>query len=413
VSLHPLFLNLELRDVLESNLRQMRSEIENIEPERFLNTAPDDLSKYLIEKYHVNQLKLKLEEWHVQEYETQVDVSQDPYRGIFDRSRPVYIPGQCVEVRIPFEGDRQLFDAKPDSFDCSPPYADVLADEILLKHVRASDTDENLRPLIDQRVNSITKYLVWQGQTIESFNASLKMKAGDNIEDRRTRLLENKKKVASLGIPIKPRSDMMGTYTIPTVRKKATPTLPPATSQAFEPEPTWAMEHYEHAIEVMQNMSLVIERSPSAFQTIDEEGLRQHFLVQLNGHFEGNTTGETFNYSGKTDILLREKDKNVFIAECKFWRGPKVLSETLDQLLSYSSWRDSKTVLLIFNKGQGMTDVLRKIDETTIKHSSFKRKVDWPHESGFRYIFHQRDDANREITITVLVFSIPTVKVKP
>ncbi len=31
-------------------------------------------------------------------------------------------------------------------------------------------------------------------------------------------------------------------------------------------------------------------------------------------------TYETFNMSGKTDILLREGERNVFIAECKFWK---------------------------------------------------------------------------------------------
>ena len=50
-------------------------------------------------------------------------------------------------------------------------------------------------------------------------------------------------------------------------------------------------------------MTHVMERSPSAFATADEETLRQHFLVQLNGHFEGQATGETFNAAGKTDIL--------------------------------------------------------------------------------------------------------------
>jgi hypothetical protein len=69
----------------------------------------------------------------------------------------------------------------------------------------------------------------------------------------------------------------------------------------------------------------VMERSPSAFHHMDEEALRTHFLVQLNGHYEGQATGETFNYEGKTDILVRSGDRNIFIAECKFWGGPKKL----------------------------------------------------------------------------------------
>lgn len=66
----------------------------------------------------------------------------------------------------------------------------------------------------------------------------------------------------------------------------------------------------------------MIERSPDAFRAMNKEALRQHFLVQLNGQFEGKATGETFNIFGKTDILLREGDRNVLITECKCWKDP-------------------------------------------------------------------------------------------
>lgn len=66
-----------------------------------------------------------------------------------------------------------------------------------------------------------------------------------------------------------------------------------------------------------------------------EEDIRQQFLVQLNGHYEGQATGETFNYEGKTDILIRNQGKNIFIAECKFWSGAEALLDTITQILSY------------------------------------------------------------------------------
>ena len=93
-----------------------------------------------------------------------------------------------------------------------------------------------------------------------------------------------------------------------------------------------------------------MELSPFLFRSIPEEDLRTHFLIQLNGWYEGQATGETFNLSGKTDIIIRDRDRNVFIAECKFWRGSKSLSEAIDQLLGYTSWRDTKTAIVLFNK---------------------------------------------------------------
>jgi len=122
---------------------------------------------------------------------------------------------------------------------------------------------------------------------------------------------------------------------------------------------------------------------------------------------KGTATGETFNVNGKTDILLRANGRNVFIAECKFWKGPKHFRETIDQLLGYTAWRDTKTAILVFNRGTSMSTVLQGIQAETTSHTNFKRQIDWKHESGFKYIFHHNGDTNREFTLTVLVFDVP------
>ena len=156
----------------------------------------------------------------------------------------------------------------------------------------------------------------------------------------------------------------------------------------------------------MTNMAHVMERSPSAFESMGEEDLRTHFLVQLNGHYEGQATGETFNYEGKTDILIRTEGRNIFIAECKYWGGPKKLTETIDQLLGYTNWRDTKTAIVIFNRQKNFSRVLDVIPETMAAHANFKRALDPVSDSEFRYIFAHRDDPNRELTLTVLVFDV-------
>jgi hypothetical protein len=43
------------------------------------------------------------------------------------------------------------------------------------------------------------------------------------------------------------------------------------------------MSEYEEILRIISNMVAVMERSPKAFRTMEEEDLRQHFLVQLNG----------------------------------------------------------------------------------------------------------------------------------
>ena len=154
-------------------------------------------------------------------------------------------------------------------------------------------------------------------------------------------------------------------------------------------------------------MAHVLERSPKAFYNLDEEGLRTHFLVQLNGHYEGQATGETFNFHGKTDILVRSGDRNIFIAECKFWGGPAKLTDTIEQLLGYLSWRVSKTAILVFNRNRNFSNVLAAIPQTVMAHPNSRLDDGKRGETGFRYRFRHKDDPAKLLHLTVLAFDVP------
>src|SRR5262249_44879163 len=118
--------------------------------------------------------------------------------------------------------------------------------------------------------------------------------------------------------------------------------------------------------------------------------------------------GETFNFEGKTDILIREADRNIFIAECKFWRGPATVTSTLDQLLKYLTWRDTKTAIILFNRTGNLSAVLTKIPAVVEAHPNYKRPLAIDGETRFRYVFAHRDDPDRELVITILVFDVPS-----
>lgn len=402
-----LFVTHVLDHSLRSTILKMQQEVEALGENRLLNTAVDDLKQYLIEKYSVTPITLLRDQWYADHQDAPVDVRHDQMRWIDDRSRPAMVPGERVEVRIPFEGEVELFYSKANTFNMNPPRAAIEKNELVLRYEFPTDQPLEIRPLVDRSLADIERHLEWQREMINAHNSSLPATAEQAIQQRRERLLAQSRRASTLGIPIRRRDDAPKTYAVPTVRKKAAPTLPPASAAPFSPEPAWAMEQYEQALKIMQDMTLVMERSPDAFKTMDEEALRQHFLVQLNGQFEGKVTGETFNMAGKTDILLREGERNVFIAECKFWKGPKAFGEAIDQLLGYATWRDGKTAILVFNRGTETSTVLAGVDATVKAHANFKRTVNWPHESGFRYVLHVNGDKNQELIITVLVFHVP------
>ena len=402
-----LFSTHDLGQSLRNTADELRREVESLDPNRLLNTAPEDLKNYLAAKYRVDPIRLLRDQWYADHRETPVDVRYDPNRWIDDKSRPVMVPGERVEVRVPFEGEAEMFYAQPNTWSSSPPRAIIEKTELVLRYDSPADAPRDVRPLVDRTLAEIEQYLGWQRAMLDAHNNGLAAIAEQAIQQRRERLLAQSQRAASLGIPIRRREDAPTTYAIPTARKKAAPSLPQASSAPFTPEPAWAIEQYEQALKIMQDMALVMERSPEAFKGMDEEALRQHFLVQLNGQFEGKATGETFNMSGKTDILLREGERNVFIAECKFWKGPKAFGEAIDQILSYATWRDSKTAILVFNRGTETSTVLNAIDAVVKAYANFKRAVTWLHEAGFRYVLHANGDANRELVLTVLVFHVP------
>lgn len=97
----------------------------------------------------------------------------------------------------------------------------------------------------------------------------------------------------------------------------------------------------DHIIQLGTNL----EKYPKPTAQLSEEGLRDYFLPYLNSVSKNySATGEAFNKRGRTDILIQDNEGyNVFIAECKIWKGKAHLSDAINQLLErYVSWRDEK-----------------------------------------------------------------------
>lgn len=172
-------------------------------------------------------------------------------------------------------------------------------------------------------------------------------------------------------------------------------------------EPTMQDSDYEAILQTISHMGDFAERHPASFEAADEALIRDHILMQLNGQYEGNATGETFNAGGRTDILVRIDGGNVFIAECKFWNGPEGLTRAIEQLMGYLSWRDTKCALVIFVRDTQMSTVLAKLPEVLRRHALFKRERTVSEETWFRAELHHPGDCNREAVLTIVTFRVP------
>jgi hypothetical protein len=146
-----------------------------------------------------------------------------------------------------------------------------------------------------------------------------------------------------------------------------------------------------------------MERHPSTYKDKDEESLRDLFILLLAPHFQ-SVTGETFNKKGHTDILIQHEQKNIFIAECKFWGGEKLHQETIDQILGYLTWRDSKAAIIYFVKNLNLEPILKKIETETLNHKCYVKNLGKNNEAWFNYHFHLLDDSTRGVEIAILLF---------
>ena len=402
-----LFAKYDWFSVEENQKNQLKEEVASYDDNRLLNTSVDDLCEYFTDKYSIDVPLLQQDAIVADQREAKVDMSHDfRYMPRHD-GRPNMVDGSTVEITVPFSGDRQLFDVQPTTYSMNPPRANVCGETLVLQFTGVSQSSEQIKSAIDKAISDIETHLDRLRGSANTLNASLRSVAAQAIECRREKLLANQNLVASLGFALKKNADSPQTYTAPSVRRKIAPTPPAASSKPYKPEPGLSGTDYDHILDVVQNMAQVMERSPAAFKSMDEEALRTHFLVQLNGHYDGQATGETFNYEGKTDILIRHDGKNIFIGECKFWGGAKKLTETIDQLLGYSSWRDTKVAVLVFNRNKDLSKVIDTAQETTTGHPNCKKVVGKQSETSFRYVFSHRDDANRELTLTLLIFDVP------
>jgi hypothetical protein len=265
-----------------------------------------------------------------------------------------------------------------------------------------------LKDEIDRKVKTLVDVVEDIRRDVDEHNSTVSGKVAAALETKRKQALAAHGAIASIGIPLRPKNEPEA-FVAPVIRRRSPTQRPVPTRADFNPE--WVVEEadYLHILSVIRSLSLVIERNPSSFVTLEEQAIRDHILLQLNGHYEGAATGETFNGIGKTDILIRVKDRNIFIAECKFWGGPKKFEEAIDQLFDrYLTWRDCKCAVIVFNRQSNTSSVVQKMHETMTNYKGHRKTASNDANGSARYVFVKDSDPGREIHVTTLVFDVPS-----
>lgn len=317
-----------------------------------------------------------------------------------------------VRVFIPFEGDPMMFDMYDSSRPVGGKQFQILNQDVIGRYMVHRERTDRLEGEVRSDIEFLEQWLKTVASAIPRFNESLREYATNEIQKRRLAIAVRNKATEELKsrVRIRRRNDGTEKVIIPVERKRIRlPRSPIKETGQIEYLPEIEMALYEDILETISSMALVMERSPSVFAQMSEEPLRTILLVALNGIYQGEATGETFNGAGKTDILIRHENKNVFIAECLMWRGASALQGKMDQqLFQYAMWRDTKLALIIFNRGTSFSRVISEMKKTVREHPQCLGPMPYQHESGARYNFERHDDPSQRFLLTCLAFDVPT-----
>lgn len=403
-----LFQEGHLTATLDNRKQGVVKRVDAIPRDQFLAAPIDDLVQHIVENMLVTPLAIYEDRMTREQEETKVDVTGWPGRCTWG-GRPCLVPGISVTIKLPFTGDAILWRLRPDTFCSILPYGVVKGSSIEFTLAMLVDQDlQSIKKALDENLDLIRKHIAWQVKTIEAYNKNISEVVRGGVEARRQQLQKHDRLAEILAIPLMRDSRAPEMKPIPVPRRIVKP-LPPPPTGGFRSEWQISEAEYDNILAIIRHEGRTYEATPTTYAIHKEEELRDIILAHLNGHYKGDASGETFRRSGKTDIRIEMESRSAFVAECKIWNGPKTITESANQLLSYLTWRDCKAAIIIFNKDvAGFTDLLQKIKPTLESHPRFMKVIGDSAQAEWRCAFRSKEDDSRLVHVHVFVFNIFT-----
>lgn len=171
-----------------------------------------------------------------------------------------------------------------------------------------------------------------------------------------------------------------------------------------------AISDYDKILRTIHTTGQMFQKYPNTYKKFGEEELRDVIVNNLQSNVSGSITGESFNNQGKTDILVREGVKNIFIGECKFWNGKEAYLSAIAQLNKYLTWEDSKVAIILFVRNKDFSEVLNKVYQYTEEHNLYVRDTGESDKNWYNFEFKKEGDSKLTVNIAVMLYHLPPNK---
>ncbi len=399
----------DVSDLFEEKVSFVENSISKESEDYILNVGEEEYINHLIQASHIDTPFLDWDGVSVESHEKEIsEYSEYSFRN---RDSLIRVKRSIYSYYVPISGNYNILNYHQARIITIGGISieSIFRDSCLVFEFvqRGTDMSGIVRQYNESKAVVISSYSRVL-KNIESFNSSIQGVIRQKFNERKQRILARKNQLASLGVPIR-KANTSDTFNIPkpTFRTKIE-VKPVVTEKGFVPEPNLSDEHYKLILKYINDVGKNFERLPSLYKGKREEHLRDHILMVLDPNFEmGSATGETFNQKGKTDIMLNHNGQAVFISECKYWTGEKGYAETIDQLLSYLTWRNSKASIVIFVKESNFSSIIAKAVAATKEHPNYLGEVNQSDEAWYNFRFHLNGDPNRELKLALQLFHLP------
>ncbi len=399
-----LFSSSHWHEFSDQRVRQAVNDAKNLSKEKFDANSNQEIVEHITSLYELEPLELRPEEKEQDIQEISIDMSGNfGYVQAFDDG-PVSTPGYNVVVKVPFTGTTELFEVQPSTHTLRRFSAKINNGNLLFtkEFPQSSASAEIIKQAVDQEITLYQKEIGHLGSDVSGFNSRLKEQVISAVDNRYEQINKLDSLKTALKIPLEKTNNPSPLNQVKVTVKK----IKPLSTKKEEPGAYITDTDYEHIIDSLRSAGASMESNrASDFQ--DEETLRDVMLVVLSGAItNGIAGGELFHKKGKTDISIPFENKATFVAECKLWKGSKYISEGVDQLLSYTTWRDAKTALVIFNKDNAnFSAVQTQIPEIFTAREDYV-KSSKQREGEWRFTLTKPDDPGRQIEVHVLLFDL-------
>ena len=394
---------------------KMKLEVDEMSDAEIVSCNFNEFADYLADKYYIDPIILF--ETNIEKKLSKIKVKRENLlRGHPDERDFFEIDGVQITFKIPYDGDTNLFEIQPSSFiflnfstqNFVIPYDENCGSFTLdfeYTNQELEDKGEAMNEFVQKQFeHEFRNYKTMIGyvnEEVASYNNSLIGLSLRFLEDRKKKANSFSVISNALKIPLNCSKNAPNIKPIQLKRIIRQPSTKPTVTQITS-EPYISDSDYDNINNIISMCGTTMEKTARTYFANTEEELRDHLLAALNTHYDA-VTGETFRKIGKADIHIEFQNKAAFIGECKIWHGERLFRSAIQQVLNYSTWRDLKVSVIVFNKeNRSFQHILSKIkiwvDANVISYTQPKANI-------WKCRYH-RQDMNVDIQLSILAFDL-------